>query len=460
MNNARNLSQSEYEDVKAQWDDRKHGQIRHGKWKTGMGVLWNDKKWFVYELQANSSSSDGVELVLVSPNFTWMADSVSTDEVTVPGRMAGLMDMDLDEMDEQSRQFAKDLEANGWEEKEIGFYYNRKYPLIFVDVNGLAGEILAISKDHLLEEYVDTYAELERFLRSSKYREFEKFSKIIDDLKGASGWRPYTKGMNRDFYVNDKYPGVGLWPYSPDSEIRVIPVHETMGGIFDGHQAIGRADNFNQAMGIVKRHFQKSGGEMNKEAVAKELVLIAKELMAGRNAIEVVRIPGAIMEREPKFMIMFRGQKWGELSFNMRGYTAEHGIPVPSSDGSGKAVGLDIGEKSLGAFKSEISRANREWAMVKTASAPFTPRTAKKDVADRLSKAGIKFQSLSVKTTDFGGLGYGSGIFVTIHGAVLPMGYKDSLFSDIPRPSQGGYIVSLRNCQIQREDGTTFTPMF
>lgn len=89
----------------------------------------------------------------------------------------------------------------------------------------------------------------------------------------------------------------------------------------------------------------------------------------------------------------------------------------------------------------------------------FTPATAKRDVAERLSRAGINFKKLSVKTTDFGGLGYGSAIFVTVHGAILPLGFKEKFFGDIPKPSEGGYIVSLRDCRIQREDGTLFTPM-
>jgi hypothetical protein len=91
-------------------------------------------------------------------------------------------------------------------------------------------------------------------------------------------------------------------------------------------------------------------------------MMISKMNKTAAGAIELVKIKGSIMEREDRFMILFRGKKWGELYFNMRGYVAEKGIPVPSSDGSGRAVGLGIGEKGLSAFKREISRANREWA--------------------------------------------------------------------------------------------------
>lgn len=83
---------------------------------------------------------------------------------------------------------------------------------------------------------------------------------------------------------------------------------------------------------------------------------------AARGPVTLKKIPGAMMERETRYMIQFRGKDWGELYFNMRGYVAEHGIPVPRSDGSEKPIGLSIGEKSLSRFKREISMANREWA--------------------------------------------------------------------------------------------------
>lgn len=104
---------------------------------------------------------------------------------------------------------------------------------------------------------------------------------------------------------------------------------------------------------------------MNQTDIASELLAVAKELaasekVAGR-AIELVEKKGSPFENEPRYMIMFQGKPWGELYFNMRGYVAEHGIPVPSSLGDGTGH-LDIGERSLSVFKSEISKANREWA--------------------------------------------------------------------------------------------------
>jgi hypothetical protein len=97
--------------------------------------------------------------------------------------------------------------------------------------------------------------------------------------------------------------------------------------------------------------------------------LSASKRTAGRKAIELKKVSGAMMEREPRYMIMFRGKKWGELYYNMRGYVAAKGIPVPSSRRPGEAAGLDIGERSINIFKKEIAKANREWAeLAKTAS--------------------------------------------------------------------------------------------
>jgi len=81
-----------------------------------------------------------------------------------------------------------------------------------------------------------------------------------------------------------------------------------------------------------------------------------------RKAIELVKIRGDMFEKQDKFMIRFNGKDWGKLYFNMRGYVAERGIPVPTDEDNPKPIGLDIGEKGLSAFKREISKANREWA--------------------------------------------------------------------------------------------------
>lgn len=61
------------------------------------------------------------------------------------------------------------------------------------------------------------------------------------------------------------------------------------------------------------------------------------------------------------YMIYFDGKPWGKLYFNMRGYVAEKGIPIPSDRTPNGVAGLSIGEKSLSTYKSEIINANRIW---------------------------------------------------------------------------------------------------
>jgi hypothetical protein len=92
--------------------------------------------------------------------------------------------------------------------------------------------------------------------------------------------------------------------------------------------------------------------------------------------------------------------------------------------------------------------------MVSAAGDPGLVSKAKRDVISRLSKAGIKYQSLSAKTIGFGGLGYGDAVFVYIHGAEFPVGWKDKFFKDVPKPSEGGYVVtSGRKCFIITDEG-------
>lgn len=85
---------------------------------------------------------------------------------------------------------------------------------------------------------------------------------------------------------------------------------------------------------------------------------------------------------------------------------------------------------------------------------------AKADAAARLRKAGVQFSRLRARNTSFSGFGYGGAAFVEIDGAVLPIGWKASIFGDVPKPSDGGYIVRAgKDTEIQRKDGSTFFPM-
>jgi hypothetical protein len=53
-----------------------------------------------------------------------------------------------------------------------------------------------------------------------------------------------------------------------------------------------------------------------------------------------------------RYDVLLNGQKVGQLYFNMRGYRGD--LPLP--DGTK----LDIGEKSISAFKREVALINRE----------------------------------------------------------------------------------------------------
>ncbi len=76
----------------------------------------------------------------------------------------------------------------------------------------------------------------------------------------------------------------------------------------------------------------------------------------------------------------------------------------------------------------------------------MTIPAAKKEVAAKLTQAGIPFQKLTGKTESFAGFGYGSAIFVTIHGAEFPEEFDiKSLTKDVPKPSEGGYCVQTKD---------------
>lgn len=121
---------------------------------------------------------------------------------------------------------------------------------------------------------------------------------------------------------------------------------------------------------------------MNKRAVAERLVSIAETLamtpqerIAG-NVVELVPKRGSLMESDPRFMIMFRGQPWGELYFNVRGYIAEHGIPIPSDKNEKGVSGLQIGERGLTVYKAEIRNANKLWAQRISSTRESAEKTA------------------------------------------------------------------------------------
>ena len=72
----------------------------------------------------------------------------------------------------------------------------------------------------------------------------------------------------------------------------------------------------------------------------------------------------------------------------------------------------------------------------------MTTNEAKKDLAARLTAAGITFTKLTARTVSFEGLGFGSSVFVAVHGATFPKGSSPKSYTaGVPKPSEGGYIA-------------------
>jgi hypothetical protein len=83
-----------------------------------------------------------------------------------------------------------------------------------------------------------------------------------------------------------------------------------------------------------------------------------------KKAIELIetRQGCAILETTPRYIIMFRGTRFGELCFNMTGYTGSY-LPAPK-DNSSTVIALDVGERAISAYRREIARLNRQWAEI------------------------------------------------------------------------------------------------
>jgi hypothetical protein len=81
-------------------------------------------------------------------------------------------------------------------------------------------------------------------------------------------------------------------------------------------------------------------------------------------AIELIetRQGCAILESTPRFIVMFRGQQYGELHFNMTGYAGCY-LPAPGSQPDTPAA-LHVGEMPISRLRKVIARLNREWAEI------------------------------------------------------------------------------------------------
>jgi hypothetical protein len=79
-----------------------------------------------------------------------------------------------------------------------------------------------------------------------------------------------------------------------------------------------------------------------------------------KKAIQLVetRSGCAMCEREPRYDVIFRGVKIGQLYFNLRGYVGV--LPCPSYDR--EYNNLHIGEVSITKYKQEVAKLNKEWA--------------------------------------------------------------------------------------------------
>jgi len=83
-----------------------------------------------------------------------------------------------------------------------------------------------------------------------------------------------------------------------------------------------------------------------------------------KKAIELIetREGCAICETTPRYIVMFRGRKYSDLYFNMTGYTGGN-LPCPGSKAD-TSVPLHVGEKAISAYRKEVARLNREWAVI------------------------------------------------------------------------------------------------
>lgn len=68
----------------------------------------------------------------------------------------------------------------------------------------------------------------------------------------------------------------------------------------------------------------------------------------------------AILEQKPRYIVMFRGSRYGDLYFNLTGYTGCC-LPAPGSQPETPAA-LHVGEIPISRLRKVIARLNREWA--------------------------------------------------------------------------------------------------
>lgn len=77
----------------------------------------------------------------------------------------------------------------------------------------------------------------------------------------------------------------------------------------------------------------------------------------------------------------------------------------------------------------------------------MTTHQAKQDLRAKLAARRIDHQRLTARTIDFSDLARAKPVFVTIHGAVLSAAMLHDINTEVPRPSQGGYVIETNNCK-------------
>lgn len=85
----------------------------------------------------------------------------------------------------------------------------------------------------------------------------------------------------------------------------------------------------------------------------------------------------------------------------------------------------------------------------------MTTHQAKADAKRRLTQAQVPFTKLTAHTVSFADLARCAPVFVTIHGAHyhgLGTHLRAELFADVPKPSEGGYILEFNDCHWQHRD--------
>lgn len=111
---------------------------------------------------------------------------------------------------------------------------------------------------------------------------------------------------------------------------------------------------------LVKTDLRANGYPSVADAVEKKL---AKKPAGPAVVLVETRKGCGMFEDTPRYQVLLHGEPWGELYFNMTGYTG-CSLPLPPRPDPwrGSSIGrLHVGERSIALWKREVARVNREW---------------------------------------------------------------------------------------------------